>query len=69
MNKKNFEAPHCKDIIDLIPEPFVVINKEYQIVAANKQYRNKYQHGNLEIVGDTCCLLYTSDAADDKRLV
>ncbi len=54
MSNKKFEAPHCKDIIDLIAEPFVVINSEYQIVAANKQYRNKYQHTDSEIVGDTC---------------
>ena len=54
MSDKKFEAPHCKDIIDLIPEPFVVINKNYRIVAANKQYRDKYERAESEIVGDTC---------------
>ena len=54
MDKKTFEAPHCKDIIDLIPEPFVVINRDYQIVAANRQYRDKHAHSNAEIIGDTC---------------
>ena len=54
MGKKTFAAPHCKDIIDLIPEPFVVINKDYQIVAANRQYRDKHAHSNAEIIGDTC---------------
>ena len=54
MIHKKFEAPHCKDIIDLIPEPFVIINEQYQIVAANKQYRNKYELTGSEIIGDTC---------------
>ena len=54
MIHKKFEAPHCKDIIDLIPEPFVIINKKYQIVAANKQYRKKYEQADSEIIGDTC---------------
>ncbi|MEA1888588.1 MAG: sigma-54-dependent Fis family transcriptional regulator [Pseudomonadota bacterium] len=54
MDKKTFAAPHCKDIIDLIPEPFVVINRDYQIVAANRQYRNKHAHSGEEIIGDTC---------------
>jgi len=54
MSNKEFEAPHCKDIINLIPEPFVVINKDYKIVAANKRYRDKYEHDDTEIVGDTC---------------
>ena len=54
MIHKKFEAPHCKDIIDLIPEPFVIINKKYQIVAANKHYRKKYERADSEIIGDTC---------------
>ena len=54
MIHNKFEAPHCKDIIDLIPEPFVIINKQYEIVAANKQYRNKYEITGSEIIGDTC---------------
>ena len=54
MIHEKFEAQHCKDIIDLIPEPFVIINKHYQIVAANKQYRNKYEQAGSEIIGDTC---------------
>jgi transcriptional regulator with PAS, ATPase and Fis domain len=54
MSNKNVDAPHCKDIIDLIPEPFVVINKDYQIVAANKRYRKKYEHDGAEIIGKTC---------------
>ena len=54
MSKKNVEAPHCKDIIDLIPEPFVVINKDYKIVAANKRYRKKYEYEDADIIGKTC---------------
>jgi transcriptional regulator with PAS, ATPase and Fis domain len=54
MAMKKFDAPHCKDIIDLIPEPFVVINKDYRIVAANRKYQSKHKHSGEEIIGDTC---------------
>lgn len=54
MIHKKFEAPHCKDIIDLISMPFVIINKQYQIVAANNQYRHSYEISGSEIIGDAC---------------
>lgn len=54
MSKKDTDAPHCRDIIDLIPEPFVVINKDYKIVAANNRYLNKYEPDDTEIIGQTC---------------
>ncbi len=46
--------PGCEDIIGLFPEPFVVIDRNFNIVAANKKYREHYSIGNEDIVGRHC---------------
>jgi transcriptional regulator with PAS, ATPase and Fis domain len=46
--------PSCEAIIDLFPEPFVIIDREFQIVACNQQYKDHYQVGHEEIVGRHC---------------
>ncbi len=34
--------PSCEQIIDIIPDLFVVIDRNYRIVAANRNYRERY---------------------------
>jgi two-component system, NtrC family, response regulator AtoC len=46
--------PSCEAIIDLFPDPFVIIDRDFQIVAANQQYRDHYQVGQDDIVGKYC---------------
>jgi PAS domain-containing protein len=36
------DKPSCEQIIDIIPDPFVVIDRDYRIVAANRGYRDRY---------------------------
>ncbi|WJW76767.1 sigma 54-interacting transcriptional regulator [Thiohalobacter sp. IOR34] len=46
--------PTCEQIIDIIPDPFVVIDRDYQIVAANRAYRARYGVEIGELVGRRC---------------
>jgi PAS domain S-box-containing protein len=46
--------PSCEQIIDMLPEPFVVIDREYRIVAANRQYARRYGVAAEEVVGRRC---------------
>jgi two-component system response regulator AtoC len=46
--------PSCEHIIDMLPEPFVVIDRDYQILAANRAYRNHYGVNHGDVVGRHC---------------
>jgi len=46
--------PSCEAIISMFPEPFVVIDRHFNIVAANQKYRDHYQVGSTDIVGRHC---------------
>ncbi|MCW8854521.1 MAG: sigma-54-dependent Fis family transcriptional regulator [Gammaproteobacteria bacterium] len=46
--------PSCEAIIDLFPEPFVIIDRNFQIVSCNQHYKEHYQVGNEEIIGKYC---------------
>lgn len=48
------EKPSCEAIINLFPDPFVIIDRNFLIVAANQQYREHYQVGADDIVGKHC---------------
>jgi two-component system response regulator AtoC len=48
------KKPSCEQIIDLVPEPFVVIDRDYQILAANRAYRNHYGVDHGDVVGRHC---------------
>gem|GEM_PF-3679765 len=39
---KPVRKPTCEAIIDLFPEPFVVIDRHYNIVSANREYKAHY---------------------------
>ena len=46
--------PSCEQIVDVIAEPFVVIDRDYRIVAANRAYRTHYGVSAREVVGRHC---------------
>ncbi|MCK5383186.1 MAG: sigma 54-interacting transcriptional regulator [Gammaproteobacteria bacterium] len=46
--------PQLQSIIDSHPNPFVVVDEDYTIVAANKAYNNTYDKKDGEIVGKKC---------------
>ncbi len=48
------KQPSCEQIIDIIPDPFVVIDRNYQIVAANRSYRERYGVRAGDVVGRRC---------------
>lgn len=52
--KRNPIKPSCEAVIDLFPEPFVIIDRDFRIVSCNQQYKNHYQVGNEDIVGKHC---------------
>ncbi|MDH5471785.1 MAG: sigma-54-dependent Fis family transcriptional regulator [Gammaproteobacteria bacterium] len=46
--------PSCEAIIDLFPDPFVIIDRNFQIVSCNQFYKEHYQVGSEEIIGRHC---------------
>jgi len=54
VSKDNIPKPSCEQVIDILPEPFVVIDRNYRIVAANAGYRNRYSCSDDDIVGRHC---------------
>ena len=54
-NKRSAKQPSCEQIIDMLPEPFVVIDRDYRIISANRNYMRHYGHDNPdEIIGKYC---------------
>ncbi len=52
---KMLNKPSCKQIIDVIPDPFVVIDRNYRIVAANRHYLEHYGMSSAEeVIGEAC---------------
>ncbi len=45
--------PSCDDLINLFTDPFVIIDRHYQIVASNKAYRESFKNQN-NIEGKFC---------------
>ncbi len=48
------KKPNCEQIIDILPEPFVIIDRDYKILAANRAYRNHYGVENDDLLGRHC---------------
>ena len=46
--------PSCEQIIDIMVDPFVVIDRDYRIVAANRAYRERYGVEPGGVVGRLC---------------
>jgi len=55
MDASNVGKPSCQQIINILPDPFVVIDRNYKIIAANATYRKHYGFSSEEaIVGQYC---------------
>ncbi|HKJ08374.1 MAG TPA: sigma-54-dependent Fis family transcriptional regulator [Gammaproteobacteria bacterium] len=54
MTDETAPKPSCEQIIDILPDPFVVIDRNYNIVAANRSYRERYGAGRQDVVGRHC---------------
>ncbi len=46
--------PSCEQIIDMLPDPFVVIDRDFRIVAANQRYCSRYGTSQDDVVGRYC---------------
>jgi two-component system response regulator AtoC len=46
--------PSCEQIIDILPDPFVVIDRNYRIVAANRNYVQRFGKTPEEVIGQCC---------------
>ncbi len=47
--------PSCEQIIDILPDPFVVIDRDFRIIAANRNYLKHYGYSRPEeVVGRFC---------------
>ena len=52
--KKKKIMPSCEQLIDMLPDPFVVIDRDYHIIAANDKYRRHYGMTADELIGRRC---------------
>ncbi|MEJ2452382.1 MAG: sigma 54-interacting transcriptional regulator [Gammaproteobacteria bacterium] len=46
--------PGCDQIIDILPDPFVIIDRNFRIVAANRKYTDHFGVTPDEVVGQCC---------------
>jgi two-component system response regulator AtoC len=46
--------PGCDQIIDILPDPFVIIDRNFHIVAANRKYTERFGMTPEAIVGKCC---------------
>ena len=55
MTDKYVTKPSCEQIINILPDPFVVIDAQYKIIAANRNYLKHYGYSRSEeVVGRNC---------------
>jgi two-component system response regulator AtoC len=48
-------SPSCEQIINILPDPFVVIDRSYKIIAANRNYLKHYGYSTpSDVVGRFC---------------
>ncbi len=68
MENKHIDLPPMQEVIDLISDPFVVIDRSYRIVATNQGYCNHYQIDAADIIGRHCYeVSHHSDAPCDQH--
>ena len=48
------KKPSCEQFIDMFPQPFVVIDQDYNILASNKAYQRHYNVSPDELLGRHC---------------
>ncbi|RMG32330.1 MAG: sigma-54-dependent Fis family transcriptional regulator [Gammaproteobacteria bacterium] len=54
MVRKKIREPNCQQLIDSFPDPFVVIDRNYRIVTANRRYAQHYGVDASQLVGRRC---------------
>ena len=53
--KTDVKQPSCKQIVDILPDPFVVIDRDYRIMSANEKYMKHYGYTEIdEVIGKHC---------------
>ena len=52
--RKKITAPTSQQLIDSFPDPFVIIDRNYTIVTANRHYARNYGVEQSELVGRRC---------------
>ena len=53
--KTIIKQPSCKQIVDILPDPFVVIDRNYQIMSANQKYMEHYGLTDIDdVIGRHC---------------
>ncbi len=52
--RKKIREPNCQQLIDSFPDPFVVIDRDYTIVTANRQYARHYGIDPEALIGRRC---------------
>jgi transcriptional regulator with PAS, ATPase and Fis domain len=53
LKKEDISKPSCDDLINIFNDPFVIIDRHYQIVASNKAYRGSF-HSLDQLEGKFC---------------
>ncbi len=48
------KKPSCEQIIDILPGPFVIIGRDYKILAANRAYQDHYGVESDDLLGRYC---------------
>jgi transcriptional regulator with GAF, ATPase, and Fis domain len=49
------KRPSCDQIINILPDPFVIIDRDYQIIAANNKYLQHYGYDHADdVIGKHC---------------
>lgn len=51
---KSSDTPSCEQLIDMFPQPFVVIDKDHTILAANRAYCEHYESHHQSVIGRHC---------------
>ena len=51
---ENDVKPSCEQIIDILPDPFVIIDRNFRIVAANRKYSECFGISPDSVVGQFC---------------
>ena len=46
--------PSCEQLIDILPGPFVIIDKDFTIIAANQAYQKHYRIDDGDVIGRKC---------------
>lgn len=54
MDTASVLQPTCQQVIDVLPDPFVVIDRDYRIIAANLNYQRRYGTTGNNTIGRHC---------------